>query len=226
LLGLATPPRRLECFDISHTQGERPVAACVVFDEDGPKTAEYRRFHLDDIPPGDDYAGLAQALARHYRRARDTAAPLPDVLLLDGGCGQVAVAQATLIQLGVTGPMLVGVAKGATRRPGAEQLWRVEQAQPMIVPPDAPALHLIQRIRDEAHRFALLGHRQRRAQARRVSPLERIPGIGPQRRRQLLAAFGGLRALRQAPVTEIARVAGIGAELAARIHAALRTETE
>jgi excinuclease ABC subunit C len=222
LLELDEPPRRLECFDISHTQGECTLASCVVFNDQGPNTSEYRRFNIDQITPGDDYAAMEQALSRRYRRIKEGEVPLPDVLFIDGGRGQLKVAQAVVEEFGIQGVRLVGVAKGPERKPGAEQLWQPHQRQPIIAPADSPALHLIQQLRDEAHRFAISGHRQRRAKASRTSVLEDLPGIGPKRRARLLNAFGGLQGLKRASIEEIARVAGIGPALAEQIHAALR----
>lgn len=224
VLDLDEPPRRLECFDISHTGGEHTVAACVVFDAEGPRKSDYRRFNIDGITPGDDYAALEQALTRRYRRVQQGEVALPDLLLIDGGKGQLAAVAAVLQELGITGLTLVGVAKGPDRKAGAEQLWRPEQAWPILPGADSPALHLIAQVRDEAHRFAITGHRQRRDKARRTSVLEGIPGVGPKRRQALLRAFGGLRGLRQAGPEDIARVAGISTELALRIHALLRGE--
>ncbi|TVQ87849.1 MAG: excinuclease ABC subunit UvrC [Chromatiaceae bacterium] len=223
-LELDEPPRRLECFDISHTGGELTVAACVVFDAEGPRKSDYRRFNIDGITPGDDYAALEQALTRRYRRVQQGEVPLPDLLLIDGGRGQLGAVAAVLQELGITGLTLVGVAKGPDRKAGAEQLWRPDQPTPIIPGADSPALHLIAQVRDEAHRFAITGHRQRRDKARRTSVLEGIPGVGPKRRQALLRAFGGLRGLGQATPEDIARVDGISTELAVRIHSALRSE--
>ena len=219
---LSARPERLECFDISHTQGEHTVAACVVFDTEGPRPTDYRRFNITDIKPGDDYAALAQALTRRYRRLERGDYPIPDLIVIDGGRGQLnAVAQA-LAELGLDdfALTLIGVSKGPERRPGAERLWLLGHEVPVILPSDSPALHLIAQIRDEAHRFAITGHRQRRAKARVTSALEDIPGIGPKRRQRLLHHFGGLRGLAHAAVAEIAAVAGISQPLAERIHAA------
>lgn len=223
-LALDAVPARLECFDISHTRGEAPVASCVVFDEEGPRKADYRRFNIEGVTPGDDYAALHQALERRYRRLRAGEAPLPDVLFIDGGRGQLAQARAVLSELGVTGVILVGIAKGPDRKPGLETLFVAGRAEPVRLPPDAPALHLVQQIRDEAHRFALTGHRQRRRQQRTRSPLESIPGIGARRRQRLLTHFGGLREVARAGVEDLMRVKGISRRLAEQIHAAFHGE--
>ncbi|MCH1907228.1 excinuclease ABC subunit UvrC [Stenotrophomonas acidaminiphila] len=244
MLGLAEPVRRVECFDISHTMGEATVASCVVFDAAGPVRAQYRRYNISGIEPGDDYAAMRQAIDRRFRRALEAAemaAPdadasdggrsraasrsgdlpaLPDVLLIDGGAGQLAQAQAALADLGVEGVLLLGVAKGVERRAGHEALVLPDGRE--IRPGAAsPALQFIQQVRDEAHRFAITGHRGRRQKARMTSRLEDIPGIGPRRRASLLKHFGGLAGLKAAGEAEIARVEGINAALATRIYANL-----
>lgn len=212
------PPKRLECFDISHTQGELTVASCVVFDRQGPVKSAYRRFNIDDIQPGDDYAALAQAVGRRYRRVREGEIEAPDILLIDGGKGQVGAVKAALDVIGVHGLRILGVAKGPDRKPGMEILVPAESAQPFVLPSHSPALLLIQQIRDEAHRFAITGHRQRRAKARTQSSLETIPGLGPKRRQQLLRQFGGLREISRAGVDALARIDGISSQLAQRIY--------
>ncbi len=217
-LELDAMPTRLECMDVSHTQGEATVASCVVFTEAGPLKTDYRRYNIDGITPGDDYAALRQALTRRYTRLRTGEGKLPDILLIDGGKGQLAQARAVLTELQVTGVTLIGVAKGPERKPGLELLYRAESAQPLILAADSPALHLVQQIRDEAHRFAITGHRRRRAKARTTSTLESIPGIGQKRRQALLKQFGGLRQLSRAGVEDIAGVAGISKDLAQRIY--------
>ncbi|WP_295391874.1 excinuclease ABC subunit UvrC [uncultured Thiodictyon sp.] len=217
-LALPELPGRMECFDISHTMGERTVASCVVFDDAGPRKSDYRRFNIEGITPGDDYAAMHQALTRRYTRVQTGEYPLPDLVFIDGGRGQLGAVAEALQALGLQGLTLVGVAKGPDRRPGTEQLWLLGQGTPVILPADSPALHLIAQIRDEAHRFAITGHRQRRARARTASVLEEIGGIGPKRRQQLLLAFGGMRGLAQAGVEDIARVEGISRDLAQRIH--------
>ena len=216
-LGLEEAPERLECFDISHTRGEATVASCVVFDAEGPVKSAYRRFNIEGITGGDDYAAMEQALSRRYTAVQEGEGVLPDVLLIDGGKGQVAAAQRVLDELGVAGLSLIGVAKGRERRPGWETLHRPDGSS-FELAPDSAALHLIQQIRDEAHRFAISGHRQRRARARKASPLEAIPGIGPKRRQQLLRQFGGLREVARAGVEDLSKVKGISRELAQQIY--------
>ncbi|SEQ05431.1 excinuclease ABC subunit C [Ectothiorhodospira magna] len=223
-LDLAEPPQRMECFDVSHTQGEATVAACVVFDRNGPIKSDYRRFNIKGITPGDDYAALHQALMRRYTRLKAGEGILPDILLIDGGKGQVRQALEVLETLQVSGVMVVGVAKGEDRRPGTETLILSDTAQPSILPPGSRALHLIQQIRDEAHRFALTGHRQRRARTRSTSPLEQIPGMGPKRRQQLLKHFGGLQGVRRADVEALAKVPGISRKLAQQIFDSLHDD--
>ncbi len=219
MLGMDHTPQRMECFDISHTQGEATVASCVVFNQEGALRNQYRRFNIDGITPGDDYAAMHQALTRRFKRAVEEGV-VPDVLFIDGGEGQLTQARDVLKELGVTQVMLVGVAKGVERRAGDEQILLPDGR---ILRPGAhsPALQWIQQIRDEAHRFAITGHRGRRQKKRDVSRLEDIPGIGPKRRSALLKHFGGLAALKEAGSEEIARVAGVNAELAARIYASL-----
>ena len=227
LLGLADPPKRIECFDISHTMGEATVASCVVFDADGPVRKQYRRYNIptggsSGIEPGDDYAAMHQALQRRFRPPEDGEpdAVLPDVLLIDGGAGQVAQAQAVLQESGVAGVTLVGVAKGPARKAGAETLLLPDgrEVQPGAA---SPALQLVQQVRDEAHRFAITGHRGKRQKARSSSRLEDIAGIGPRRRAALLRHFGGLSGLKAAAVDDIARVEGVNRALAERIWASL-----
>jgi excinuclease ABC subunit C len=242
LLGMADVPHRIECFDISHTMGEATVASCVVFDEDGPVRGQYRRYNIAGITPGDDYAAMHQALMRRFRRAaeaRDAAAEcrpaeperqgprpgraatgaavVPDVLLIDGGAGQVAQARAVLDELGIGGVLIVGVAKGPERRPGDEDLL-LPDGRSVHPGAQSPALQLVQQVRDEAHRFAITGHRGKRQKARTTSRLEDIPGIGPRRRAALLKHFGGLGGLKGAGVEEIARVEGVNEALAQRIY--------
>lgn len=223
-LGLDSLPQRLECFDISHTRGEAPVASCVVFDENGPAKAEYRRFNIEGVTGGDDYAAMAQAVERRYTRLQKGEGVFPDVLLIDGGPGQLARVKAVLEELQVSGLAVLAVGKGETRRPGAETLLLMGREQPIFLPPDSPALHLIQHIRDEAHRFAIAGHRGRRQKARNTSPLEHIPQLGPKRRRLLLTRFGGLQELRRAGVDDLAQVPGISRALAQTVYDALHGE--
>jgi excinuclease ABC subunit C len=219
LLGLAAPPARMECFDISHTMGEATVASCVVFNEDGPVRGQYRRFNIAGITAGDDYAAMRQALERRFRRAVEEGV-VPDVLFIDGGAGQLAQATQVLAALGLDQVLAVGVAKGEERRAGHETLVFPDGRE--IAPGTAsPGLQLVQQIRDEAHRFAITGHRGRRQKARETSRLEDIAGIGPRRRASLLKHFGGLQGLRAAGVEEIARVDGVNAALAQRIYHAL-----
>jgi excinuclease ABC subunit C len=223
-LALQEAPERIECFDISHTQGEATVASCVVFNQEGPLKSDYRRLNIEGITPGDDYAAMNQALTRRYRRVLEEAdgrGKFPDLLLIDGGKGQLAAAEAALADLGVEGIQLVGVAKGEERRPGKEQLFLSGQEGATILPADSLALHLIQQIRDEAHRFAITGHRQRRARARTASVLEEIPGIGDRRRQALLKHLGGLQEVSRAGIEDLARVPGISPALARRIYATL-----
>jgi excinuclease ABC subunit C len=192
----------------------------VVFNEQGPLKSDYRRFNIEGITGGDDYAAMAQALERRYRRIKQGEVALPDLLLIDGGKGQLSAVHASLQELGVSGLTLVGVAKGADRKAGMEQLFLLGRKAPIILPPDSPALHLIQQIRDEAHRFAITAHRQRRGKSRKRSVLEEIPGIGPKRRQQLLKQFGGLQELTRAGVEDIASVDGINRVLAEQIYQA------
>jgi excinuclease ABC subunit C len=220
-LGLASAPQRIECFDVSHTGGESTVASCVVFNAEGPLKSDYRRFNIAGVAAGDDYAALRQALARRYSRLKRGEAPLPDLLLVDGGPGQLAEAQSVLNELQLDGVELAAIAKGPSRRPGLERLFLAGQPEPLILPRNSGALHLIQQIRDEAHRFAIAGHRQRRARTRRVSPLEGIAGLGPKRRRQLLSDLGGMQGVVSAGVEDLAKVQGISRDLAQRIYDAL-----
>ena len=220
LLKLPALPARIECFDISHTMGEATVASCVVFDSEGPVRSQYRRFNIAGIEPGDDYAAMHQAIERRFRRAVEEQGVMPDVLLIDGGAGQVAQARAALDDLGVEGVVLIGVAKGPARRPGDEELL-LPDGRSVHPGAESPALQLVQQVRDEAHRFAITGHRGRRQKARSTSRLEDIPGIGPRRRAALLKHFGGLGGLKAAGVEELARVDGVNAALAARIYASL-----
>jgi len=221
-LGMDEPPTRMECFDVSHTQGDSTVASCVVFGPEGPLKSDYRRFNITDVQAGDDYAAMRQALNRRYTRVQKGEAPVPDLLIVDGGKGQLTQAESVLEDLQLQGITLLGVAKGPSRKPGKEQLFLSGQDRPSILPANSPALHLVQQIRDEAHRFAIAGHRASRGKARRTSPLEAIAGLGPKRRRELLKQFGGLQGVQQAGVEDLARVKGISQALAERIHATLR----
>ena len=222
-LKLEQLPERLECFDISHSSGEATVASCVVFDTGGPVKSDYRRFNIEGIQAGDDYAAMAQALKRRYTRLSSGEGKFPNILLIDGGKGQVRQAVDSLNELGVVGVQIVGVAKGTTRKAGFETLYVVAGNRELVLAADSPALHLIQQVRDEAHRFAITGHRQRRDKKRRESPLEGISGVGPARRRALLRHFGGLQELRRATVEEIAGVDGVSRKLAQDIYSALHS---
>ncbi len=217
-LALDAPPERIECFDISHTMGEATVAACVVFDQAGPVKADYRRFNIEGVAPGDDYGAIRQALTRRYKRYAEGESRLPDLLLIDGGKGQLGVAEGVLDEMQVAGVRSLAVAKGVERKPGREQLFLSAHAAPTILAADSPALHLIQQIRDEAHRFAITGHRQRRGKARMTSTLEQIPGIGDRRRQALLKNLGGLQGVARAGVEDLAGVPGISMALAQRIY--------
>jgi excinuclease ABC subunit C len=217
-LELDEPPTRLECFDISHTGGEATVASCVVFGPDGPLKSDYRRFNIEGIAPGDDYGAMAQALTRRYARVKQGEVPMPDVLFIDGGLGQLAQAIGVLRELAIDGVRLVGVAKGLDRKPGRETLYFADRSEPLRLPPSSPALHLIQQLRDEAHRFAITGHRARRLKQRTRSPLEDIRGLGPKKRRELLRQFGGLQALARAGIDDLERVKGISRQLAESIY--------
>jgi excinuclease ABC subunit C len=217
-LGLAAQPERIECFDISHTQGGETVASCVVFNASGPLKSDYRRLNIRDVAPGDDYGALAEAVGRRYMRVRKGEVPMPDLLLIDGGRGQLASVRAVLLELGLGDLPVFAVAKGAGRRPGRERLYRPDISRPVLLQPESLALRLIQQIRDEAHRFAITGHRLRRDRKRSGSVLESIPGLGPIRRRALLQQFGGLQGITRAGVDDLARTAGISKALAERVY--------
>lgn len=220
-LGLDECPERIECFDVSHTSGESTVASCVVFGLEGPLKSDYRRFNIRDIQPGDDYGAMEQALTRRYTRLQKGEGKLPDLLLIDGGKGQVTAACRALEELQVTEVRIVGVAKGPGRKPGLESLHIPGRGDALNLSSDTPALHLIQQIRDEAHRFAITGHRQRRARTRNTSPLEQIPGVGPRRRQQLLQQLGGFREVARAGVEDLSKIKGINRVLAQQIYDAL-----
>jgi excinuclease ABC subunit C len=217
-LALPEGAQRIECFDISHTMGEATVASCVVYDRQQMQKAEYRRFNIRGVTPGDDYAAMRQVLERRYERVSAEGGKIPDLILIDGGRGQVSVASATLRDLGLHQACIVGVAKGPERKPGMEQLILESEERSLELGPTHPGLHLVQQIRDEAHRFAIVGHRARRGKARTTSMLNEIPGIGAKRRKALLSAFGGLRGVQAAAVDDIAKVAGISRPLAERIY--------
>lgn len=221
LLGLEEMPRSIECFDISHTAGNLAVGSCVAFDGNGPVKSRYRRYNLKDITPGDDYAAMKQVLQRRYTRAQSDEANLPDLVLIDGGKGQLQQAVDVMAELGLEGITLIGIAKGPSRRPGYEE-WVRPAPEPALYPgPASPASHLAQQVRDEAHRFAITGHRGRRNKAATHSTLEEIPGVGPRRRRQLLNHFGGLQGVSRAGVEELASVPGINRLLAEQIFKSL-----
>ncbi|RYG85928.1 excinuclease ABC subunit UvrC, partial [bacterium] len=215
---LPTAPQRLECFDISHTGGEGTVASCVVYGPDGALRKEYRRFNIEGVAAGDDYGALAEAVRRRYTRIRAGEFPVPDVLLIDGGAGQLNAVLPALEELGFSELCVVGVSKGADRRVGQERLHRKGHDVPLLLPPDSPALRVIQRVRDEAHRFAIAGHRRRRARRHQESILETVPGLGPAKRRSLLKRFGGLQGVLRAPVADLEQAPGIGAGLARVIY--------
>jgi excinuclease ABC subunit C len=217
-------PQRLECFDISHSSGEATVASCVVFDVNGPLKNDYRRFNIEGITEGDDYAAMRQALLRRYTRVKSGEAKAPDILFIDGGKGQLHQAEMVLAELEITNIILIAIAKGAGRKPGLETLIVSGQFGEINLPPDSLALHLIQQIRDEAHRFAIIGHRGRRAKKRSESPLEKIPGVGPKRRRDLLRHFGGWQEIMRASAEELGKVNGIGSYKAQEIYAYLHNE--
>ncbi|MDH0896172.1 MULTISPECIES: excinuclease ABC subunit UvrC [unclassified Pseudomonas] len=223
-LSLDEPPQRLECYDISHSSGEATVASCVVFGPEGPLKSDYRRYNIEGVTAGDDYAAMHQALTRRFSKLKDGEGKLPDILLVDGGKGQLAMAREVLQELAVPELILLGVAKGVTRKPGLETLYLNDADHEFTLPADSPALHLIQQIRDEAHRFAITGHRARRGKARRTSSLEEVAGVGPKRRRELLKHFGGLQELNRASIEEIAKAPGISKKLAESIYAALHSE--
>jgi excinuclease ABC subunit C len=217
-LGLPDTAQRIECFDISHTMGEAAVASCVVYDRAGMQKSEYRRFNMRGLTPGDDYAAMRQALTRRYERVSAEDGKIPDLILIDGGRGQVNAARGALADLGLNDTALVCVAKGPERKAGLEELVLEAEGQTLALPPQHPGLHLVQSIRDEAHRFAIMGHRARRAKARTTSTLTEIPGIGAKRRQRLLAHFGGLQGVQAAAVDEIAKVDGVSRSLAEKIY--------
>ena len=209
---------RIECFDVSHTMGEATVASCVVYDNLAIRTPEYRRYNITDVTGGDDYAAMRQALLRRYKKVQVGEGRLPDLILIDGGLGHLGVACQVLEQLGIAEIPLMAVAKGVERKPGLEQLFISKHKKPLQLLPDNPALHLIQEVRDEAHRFAIGGHRARRGKARTASVLEEVVGVGEKRRRNLLARFGGLQGVHEASVEELAQVSGVSLALAEKIY--------
>jgi excinuclease ABC subunit C len=216
-LGLAPTVQRIECFDVSHTRGEATVASCVVYDKYQMRNSEYRRYNVTGVTPGDDYAAMRDVLQRRYEKAARGEGVVPDLILIDGGKGQVHAVQAVLAELGFADVELIGVAKGAERKPGLEELV-LGDGRALRLDKDHPGLHLVQQIRDEAHRFAIAGHRAKRGKARVTSSLESIDGVGAKRRRQLLERFGGLKGVVAASVEELAQVDGISRTLAERIY--------
>jgi excinuclease ABC subunit C len=219
VLQLDETPQRMECFDISHSSGELTVASCVVFDINGPLKSDYRRFNIEGITPGDDYAAMQQALERRYTRLKKGEGKMPDLLIVDGGKGQLSKAKAVLAELGIDDVLMIGVAKGSTRKAGFETLYNAATDSEIVLNNDSPALHLIQHIRDEAHRFAITGHKQRRDKKRKTSTLEDIPGVGAARRRELLRHFGGIQEIQKASVNDLAKVSGISQHLAEEVYA-------
>ncbi len=222
-LGFESTPERIECFDVSHSSGESIVASCVVFDSNGPVKNDYRKFNIKGVKANDDYAAMKQALERRYKRLVNGEGQMPDILLIDGGKGQLSVAKTALAELGVVGVTIIGVAKGTTRKAGFETLIFAETNH-VIADPDQAALHLIQQIRDEAHRFAITGHKQQRDKKRRISALEGIPGVGPKRRRDLLKHFGGIVEVKKASVADLMKVSNINKQVAESIYAELCEE--
>lgn len=210
--------KRIECFDISHTMGEATIASCVVYDDLAIRPQEYRRYNITGITPGDDYAAMKLALQKRYQKLQAGEGKRPDLILIDGGSGQLAMAIEVMGEFGLSDIQLVGVAKGVERKAGLEQLLRPGEEKPLQLPPTHPALHLIQQVRDEAHRFAISGHRAKRGKARTTSSLEEIEGVGEKRRRNLLTHFGGLKGVQQASIEELARVEGVSPALAEKIY--------
>ncbi|MEZ0233080.1 MAG: excinuclease ABC subunit UvrC [Methylophilaceae bacterium] len=217
-LDLADSTERIECFDISHTMGEATVASCVVFDKGAMQNSEYRRYNITGITPGDDYAAMRDALTRRYKKIAAGEGKLPDLVFIDGGKGQLGVAVEVMQEVGLPDILLVGIAKGEERKPGLEQLFFPDRPDPIGLKKDNPGLHLLQQIRDEAHRFAITGHRARRAKARMHSSLQDIAGIGAKRRQKLLTHFGGLDGVKNASVDELAQVEGVSPVLAEKIY--------
>jgi excinuclease ABC subunit C len=217
-LGLPETAQRIECFDVSHTMGEATVASCVVYDRHGMQKSEYRRYNMRAVAAGDDYGAMREALTRRYERVSAEEGKVPDLLLIDGGRGQLNVARAVLAELGLHDVAVVGVAKGPERKPGLEELVLEAEGQTLSLPPQHPGLHLIQSVRDEAHRFAVMGHRARRDKKRMTSTLGEIPGIGAKRRQRLLAHFGGLQGVQAAAIDDLAKVDGVSRTLAEKIY--------
>ena len=216
-LGLDEIPHRLECFDISHSSGEATVASCVVFDMNGPLKSDYRRFNITNVTKGDDYAALDQAVTRRYTRVKQADENHPDVLIIDGGRGQLNRVQKVLEELQITDVTLLGISKGEGRKVGLESVW-LNGSEKVDIPSNSGAMHLLQHIRDEAHRFAISSHRNRRQKSRRVSELDEIEGIGPSRKRELLSHFGHISAIKGSSVEELTKVRGISKTLAEEIY--------
>lgn len=216
VLELDHMPQRIECFDVSHTQGEATMASCVVFDPSGPVTSEYRRFRIKDVAPGDDYAALYQAIERRFKRLQEEEGKVPEILIVDGGRGQINKVAEMLMSITKRDVVLLGISKGIRRKPEFDKVWRAGEG---VIPvnPSSGAMHLLQRVRDEAHRFAITGHRSVRQRSRRRSELDEIAGIGPKRKRHLLSHFGSLASIQNASVAEIAKVPGISRKLADQI---------
>ncbi|HWH38422.1 MAG TPA: excinuclease ABC subunit UvrC [Usitatibacter sp.] len=217
-LGVENPVGRIECFDISHTMGEAPIASCVVYDRGAMQNSEYRRYNVKGVAAGDDYGAMRFALEKRYRKLADGEGKTPDLILIDGGLGQLNAARGVMADMGLHQIRMIGVAKGEERKPGLEQLFFPGEEAPRRLPPDHPALHLIQQVRDEAHRFAITGHRAKRGKARTASRLEEISAVGPRRRQRLLEHFGGLQGVLAASVDDLSRVEGISRTLAERIY--------
>lgn len=222
-LQMSELPQRIECFDVSHSSGEAPVASCVVFDTGGARKTDYRRYNIKGVIGGDDYAAMEQALRRRFNRLAEGEGIKPDILLIDGGKGQLTQAEQVLRDLDINEIVVLGIAKGSTRKAGMEQVLRAGSHEEVVFATDSPALHLMQQVRDESHRFAISGHRARRAKARNTSSLESIPGVGAKRRRELLRYFGGLQEVARASENELGKVPGISEKTAADIYHSLHS---
>lgn len=216
-LDLPSNPTRIECFDVSHTSGDFTVASCVVFDGEGPKKSDYRRFNIEGVTKGDDYAAMKDVLQRRYKRVKTNEVLLPDIILIDGGKGQLKQAEEVMKELDLHHCVLLAISKGRSRKPGLETL-HMPSKKDFNLPADSPALHLLQHIRDEAHRFAITGHRQRLSKSRKKSVLESVEGIGAVKRRELLRHFGGVQGVKSAGIADLKKVSGISANLAQKIY--------